>query len=165
VRLLAHPFSNVPPSVNLYAERLICTNGMTTDERLGRIALKGNTVDEVINEMELAAHQILGQLDHYLDRLSETRRIEAPGTPQAFAAQLAKESNVSRKILDRVLETINQLPAPVTVWDVNQAFTAVANEVEQYKTMARLQTLGGELAFDAHRVVQRCHTCEQRLTS
>jgi hypothetical protein len=163
VRFLAHPFSSVAPSVNLYAERLICTNGQTTDERLGRISLKGNTVDDVINEMELAAQHILSQLDGYLEKLSATRTMTVPGSPQAFAAQLAKEANVSRKILDKVLETINQLPEPVTIWDVNQAFTAVANEVDQYKTMVKLQTLGGDLAFDAETAIHRCGQCERLL--
>lgn len=162
-RFLAHPFTSVAPSVNLYAERLECLNGQTTDERLGRISLKGNTVDDVINEMELAAQTILSQLDGYLERLSATRTMTVPGSPQAFAAQLAKEANVSRKILDKVLETINQLPEPVTVWDVNQAFTAVANEVDQYKTMIKLQTLGGDLAFDAESAVHRCGQCERLL--
>lgn len=163
VRILAHPFTNIAPSVNLYAERLVCTNGQTTDERIGRISLKGNTVDEVINEMELAAQRILGQLDLYLERLASTKTMVVPGTPQAFAHQLAKEANISRKVLDRVLQLINQLPEPVHVWDVNQAFTTVANEVEQYKVMTKLQVVGGDLAFDAERAVERCGTCEQRL--
>lgn len=163
VRFLAHPFTSVAPSVNLYAERLICTNGMTTDERMGRISLKGNTVDDVINEMELAAQATLSQLDSYLERLSATRTMTVPGSPQAFVAQLAKEANVSRKILDKVLETVNQLPEPVTVWDVQNAFTAVANEVDQYKTMQKLQILGGDLAFDAESAVHRCGQCERLL--
>lgn len=162
-RFLAHPFTAIAPSVNLYAERLWCSNGQTTDERLGRITLKGNTVDDVINEMELAAQTILSQLDGYLEKLSATRQMTVPGSPQAFVAQLAKEANVSRKILDKVLGIINQLPQPVTVWDCNQAFTTVANEVDQYKTMARLQTLGGDLAFDAERTVHRCTACERLL--
>jgi hypothetical protein len=163
VRFLAHPFSSVAPSVNLYTERLICTNGQTTDERLGRISLKGNTVDDVINEMELAAQHILGQLDTYLEKLSATRTMEVPGSVQAFVQQLAKEANLNRKVVDRVLDIVNQLPQPVSVWDVNQAFTSVANEVDQYKTMMKLQVVGGDLGFDAERTLHRCKTCEQRL--
>jgi hypothetical protein len=163
IRFLAHPFTAIAPSVNLYAERLICTNGQTTDERLGRISLKGNIVDDVINEMELAAQSILSQLDNHLERLAATRNMIVPGTPQAFVAQLAKEANVSRKVLDRVLDIINQLPLPVSIWDCNQAFTTVANEVDQYKTMTRLQVLGGDLAFNAEEAIHRCGTCERLL--
>ena len=87
---------------------------------MGRISLKGHTVDEVINEMEQAAQTILSQLDSYLERLAATRKMVVPGSPQAFVAQLAKEANVSRKVLDRVLEMVNQLPQPVSVWDVTR---------------------------------------------
>lgn len=164
VRILAYPFKNVQPSVNLYAERLECLNGQTTDERLGRIALKGNTVDEVITEMETAAQLVLAQADEYLEKLKSTRTMEVPGSPQAFAAQLAKEAKVSRPILDAVLAIINQLPEPVTVWDINQAFTSVANQVaDHYPTMMRLQTLGGSLAFEAEKMVERCKSCERLL--
>lgn len=163
IRILAHPFRSVSPSVNAYAERLTCANGQTTEERMGRISLKGRTVDEVIQELELAAQTILGQLDGFMDRLNSTRTMPAPGSPQAFAAQLAREANVSRKVLDKVLDIVNQLPEPVSIWDVNQAFTSVANQSENYATMVRLQTLGGSLGFDAETMVKRCGTCEQRL--
>lgn len=163
VRLLAYPFKNVQPSVNLYAERLVCLNGQTTDERLGRITLKGNTVDEVITEMETAAQLVLAQADEYLQKLAQTRTMEVPGSPQAFAAQLAKEAKLSRKVLDAVLDVINQLPEPVTVWDINQAFTSVANKADHYPTLMALQTVGGSLAFDAESAVARCKACERKL--
>jgi hypothetical protein len=162
IRILSHPFQSKAPSVGVYAERLVCTNGQTTEERLGRITLKGRTVDEVIASMEEAAGLVLSQLDDYLVKLAATRTMEVPGSPQAFAAQLAREANLSRKVLDRVLEDINQLPHPVTVWEVNQAFTSVANEA-QYPTMMRLQTLGGHLAFNGEAMIHRCTQCEQRL--
>ena len=64
----------------------------------------------------------------------------------------------------RPVRYANQLPEPVSVWDVNQAFTNVANIVERYQTMMRLQTLGGSLSFDAERMIERCGTCERLLT-
>jgi hypothetical protein len=163
VRILAYPFKSVQPSVNLYAERLTCLNGQTTDERLGRINLKGQTVDDIITEMETAAQLVLSQADDYLTRLSATRTLWVPGSPQAFVAQLAKEMKVSRQILDAVLDIINQIPEPVSVWDVNQAFTSVANQLDHYPTMVKLQTLGGSLAFDAEKMIERCGTCERLL--
>lgn len=162
-RVLAYPFQAKRPSVSAYAERLICLNGQSVPENIGRIELKGRTVDEVCVEMEEAARLVLSQLDDYLTRLSETRDMTVPGSPQAFAAQLASEANLSRQVLDKVLEIINQLPTPVTVWDINQAFTTVANDVERYTTMVRMQNLGGELAFNAQKMIERCHSCERLL--
>lgn len=165
VRFLAYPFSALQPSVGIYTERLVCMNGQTTDERLGKISLKGRTVDEVLLEMEEAAQLVLGNLDDYLERINSTRQVFAPGSPQAFAAQLAREAGVKREVLDKVLDIINQLgeSQPVSVWDVQNAFTSVANEVSSYKLMTKLQTLGGALSFDTEKMVERCGTCERRL--
>lgn len=163
LRILSHPYASKPPSVGTYLERLFCTNGMSTSEKVGQVTIKGRTVDEVIAAMEEAAESVLSQLDNHLERYAETRTMPVPGSPQAFAAQLAREAGVNRQVLDNVLDIINQLPDPVTVWDVNQAFTNVANIVERYQTMMRLQTLGGALSFDAPRMVERCGTCERLL--
>ena len=162
-RFLAHPYKAVDPSVTVYAHRLTCMNGQTTPERHGRISIKGSTVDEVLVSMEEAANEILGQLDVYLEKLATTRTMPVPGSPQAFAAQLAREQNLSRQVLDKVLDIINQLPEPVTIWDVNQAFTSVANQTESYAAMMRMQNIGGSLAFDAETQIQRCTSCERRL--
>lgn len=163
IRLLSYPFQSKKPSLGAYLERLVCTNGMCTEEKFGAISLQGRTVDEIIVSMEAAAEAVLGSLDKRLEDYAATRQMIVPGTPQAFAQQLAREANLGRKVLDKVLDIINQLPEPVTVWDVNQAFTSVANTVETYGTMVSLQTLGGSLAMDAEEMVKRCKTCEQRV--
>ena len=163
MRILAYPFQAKRPSIGAYAERLICLNGQCTAEKIGQIDLKGRTVDEVCAEMEIAAELVLGQLDDYLQRLAATRDMSVPGSPQAFAAQLAQEANLSRQVLDKVLEIVNQLPEPVTVWDIQNAFTSVSNQVERYSTMVRLQTLGGALSFDGEKMIERCNACERLL--
>lgn len=162
LRVLAYPFQTKKPSVAAYLERLVCTNGQCQDERVGAITLKGRTVDEVIAEMEDAANLVLGSLDAHLASYAKTREMPAPGSPQAFAAQLAREANVSRKVLDKVLDIINQLPQPVSVWDVQNAFTEVANQVG-YATRLRLQTLGGSLSMDTEHMIARCGACERLL--
>ena len=163
LRILGYPYQSKSPSVSTYIERLVCRNGMCTEETLGKISLKGRTVSEVIAEMEIAANLVLEQLDDQLTSYAETRSMMVPGSPQAFAAQLAREANVNRKVLDAVLDVINQLPEPVSVWSVNQAFTSVANQVETYATMTKLQSLGGSLAFEAEKMVTRCGSCERLL--
>lgn len=162
-RLLAYPFQAKRPSVSAYAERLICMNGQTIPENLGRIEIKGRTVDEVIASMEESANLVLGQLDEYLQRLGATRDMTVPGSPQAFVARLAEEANLNRNALTAVLDIVNQLPEPVSVWDVNQAFTTVANQSTRYTTMVRMQNVGGSLAFNAPAMIHRCGTCERIL--
>ena len=162
LRLLTYPTQAKAPSVSAYLERLICTNGMTTDYKLDEISLKGRNVEEVIEEMESAARQLLDGMPDKLERYAHTAQMRVPGDPAAFAAQLAREANLPRAVLDQVLDTINQIPDP-SVYDMNQAFTAVANTGVGYATMTRLQGLGGHLAFHAHNAVSRCTTCERLL--
>ena len=162
-RLLAYPFQAKRPSVSVYAERLVCTNGRPSPEQLGQIEIKGRTVDEVCTSMEEAAHLVLGQLDEYLDRLGETRREAVPGSPQAFAARLAQEANLSRTVLDAVLDILNQLPEPVSVWDVNKAFTTRGQPAAQLRHHDAHADVGGALAFNAPQMVHRCGTCERIL--
>jgi hypothetical protein len=60
---------------------------------------------------------------------------------------------------------VNQLPDNATVYDVNQAFTSVANLDVTHAARVKLQTLGGHLAFEPDKMIARCRTCEQRLRS
>lgn len=163
LRFLSFPFQSKPPTVTLYAERLVCTNGMCSPANLGQIALKGKTVDEVIAEMEVAAQLLLDRAPQKLAELEHTRHTPVPGSPQAFVAQIAKEANVSTRVLHEVLDQVNQLPDPVTVWDIQNIFTDVANQVTSYSTLVKLQSIGGALAFDAPRQIERCTTCERKL--
>lgn len=163
LRFLAYPNQNKPPSVGAYMERLVCTNGMTTQERAGQISLQGRTVEEVIEEMEHAARRMMGTLDDRLARYAATAQQRIPGNRQAFAHQLAREASLTRSVLDVVMELVNQLPEDATLYDMTQVFTSVANTDVSYATRMRLQTLGGYMAFEPERIVARCSTCQHPL--
>ena len=164
VRFLAHPDRVKAPSVSRFLHRLVCTNGMTTSESEGRIVIKGLTVPEVIASMEEAAELLLSDMDVALDRYQKTADIPVPGHPLSFAEQLGHEFSVPQRVLHTVLDRVRQLPEEgTTVYDVNQAFTSVANEVRSYDTRSRLQTIGGSLAIDAARMIERCTQCERLL--
>ena len=164
VRTIIYPHQNKEPAVLDYLERLVCTNGMTRTERSGLIHIKGQNVEEIILEMEAAAHAVLGGLDEKLRLYEATSRMRVPGTPLAFAYQLGRELNFPNTVMHRVVALVNQLPQDASVYDVNQAFTAVANYDLPYATRMRLQSLGGSLAFNAEQITARCDTCEQLLT-
>jgi hypothetical protein len=163
VRMLFHPHANKQPSAVPYLERYVCTNGMCSDEKLGRIAIKGNTLPEILNELEAAARVAMAGIDDRLDTYASTARIPAPGSPLAFALQLARELKLPASVMDEVTVLINQLPNPASVYDVNQVFTAVANLDVPQSARVKLQTLGGSLAFEPRRMIARCNTCEQLL--
>jgi hypothetical protein len=161
IRILMHPYAAKPPSAMSYFERYVCTNGMCTEEKLGRVTLQGNTAFEIIAELEAKAQQLLGGLDEGLEAYAATARKPVPGTLQAFAHQLAREYGLSRALLDEVMIIINQLGENATVYDVNQAFTTVAHRVESTATKHKLQNLGGALALESDKMIRRCTSCER----
>lgn len=164
IRFLATPNKVAAPSVNRFFRRAVCSNGMTTAINDGLIPIKGMSVPEVIESMEEAARQLLGDMPERLEDYAHTASMVVPGHPVSFAEQLGHELKVPEKILHNVLEQVRQLPEEgTTVYDVNQAFTSVANRVRTYAERIRLQTIGGALALDAHRMIERCEKCERPL--
>jgi hypothetical protein len=164
VRFLAVPNKVAAPSVARFFRRVFCSNGMTVPETQGRISIAGLTVGEVIASMEEAAQRLLSTMDESLDRYKETANMPVPGHPVSFAEQLGTEMSIPARVLHNVLDNVRQLPETgTTVYDINQSFTVVANDVRNYDTRVRLQALGGSLALDAARMIERCGTCERLL--
>jgi hypothetical protein len=163
VRILAFPNAPVAPSVTAYLHRLVCRNGMTEAQQEGTIRLKGKTVPEVLVEMEQAARQVLGGLDEKLTSYARMAQRAIPGNASSFVYQIAREHNIGPRVLNRLMERANLLPANATLYDVQQIFTEVANSGVKYRTMVALQSLGGELAFHTDRVLHRCGQCERLL--
>lgn len=164
VRILAFPHQVKNPIVESYLCRLVCTNGMTSAIPSGRIELKGNTVDEVLAEMERAAETALSIADERLAQYLATASTQFPGNPQQFAVALATEAGLGAGVIKRVIDILNQIPEETaTVYDVVQAFTAVANHDVNHSTMIKLQRLGGHLSTHTADAINRCGTCEQHL--
>lgn len=164
VRVLSNPTEVKAPSVTTYLHRLWCTNGCTSPEDEGTIKLKGNTVDEVLQEMSDAMSRIRGELDEKLQSYADMATRRAPGSPTRFARQIGNEYNIPARVLNRVLDRIELLPEDeTTIYDIQQVFTQQANGTVPYRTMMRLQTLAGDLAMQTDHVVHRCGTCERLL--
>lgn len=165
VRMLVYPNQVKAPVVSTYLHRVHTGAGMTTDLKAGQVSLKGRTVSEVIDEMECAAEKVLSTVQGQLHQYALTATTAVPGTPLAFAMALAREAKLTVRVRDAVMDLINQLPEDAPVYDVNAAFTTVATRGVKYSTQLKLQELGGRLALDTKRVLDRCKTCEQLLVS
>lgn len=163
VRIMSNPTEVEAPVVQTYLHRLVCTNGLVSPESEGTITLKGHTIDDVFREMEIACRRVLGDLDNKLADYAALARTFPPGSPARFAYQLIRENNLTRRIADRVMERVNILPDDATMYDVLQIFTEIANGSVNYKTMLKLQGIGGEMAFHTEAVTHRCNSCERLL--
>lgn len=163
VRVLSSPTEVKAPIVQTYLHRLWCTNGCTSPVDEGTIKLKGNTVDEVLAEMNEAMIRIRGELDDKLASYAEMAARRPPGSPVRFARQLGNEYGIPARVMTRVLDRVEILPEDATLYDIQQVFTQTANGSLPYRTMVRLQSLAGDMAMDTEHVVHRCGTCERLL--
>lgn len=163
VRVLSNPTEVKAPVVTTYLHRLWCTNGCTSPVDQGTIKLKGNTVEEVLTEMNEAMRRIRGDLDDRLNEYAELINRRAPGNPSKFARQLGTEYGIPARVMTRVLDRVEILPEDASLYDIQQIFTQTANGSVPYRTMMRLQGLAGDMAFATDHVVHRCGTCERLL--
>lgn len=163
VRVLSSPTEVRAPIVTTYLHRLWCTNGCTSPEAEGTIRLKGNTVEEVLQEMSDAMSSIRGDLDSKLADYAAMAQRRPPGSPVRFARQVGNEYGIPARVLNRILDRVELLPEDSSLYDIQQVFTETANGSVPYRTMMRLQSLAGDMAMDTEHVVHRCGTCERLL--
>lgn len=163
VRILSSPTEVRAPVVTTYLHRLWCTNGCTSPEAEGTISLKGNTVDEVLQEMSDAMTTIRGTLDEKLAAYADMALRTPPGSPVRFARQLGNEYNIPARVLNRILDRVELLPEDASIYDIQQVFTQTANGALPYRTTMRLQSLAGDMAMQTDHIVHRCQTCERLL--
>lgn len=164
IRFRANPTEVEEPVVQTYLHRLWCSNGSTSPIKEGTIKLKGNTVDEVLVEIEEAMQRVVGDLDNKLESYAALATKYAPGSKEAFARQLAEEYKIPARVLLKIIPRIEILPDGASLYDILNVFTSFANEEGvKYETVLKLQELGGALAFDTDAVTHRCGTCERLL--
>lgn len=164
VRVLSSPTEVKPPVVVPYLHRLWCTNGCSAPVDSGVIRLRGNTVEEVLEEMNQVMRRVRGEIDENLEHYANMAAQRVPGSPSRFARQIGNEYGIPARVMTRVLDRVELLPEDTaTLYDVQQVFTQAANGTVPYRTMMRLQTLAGDMAMDTETVVHRCQTCERLL--
>lgn len=164
IRFVANPTEAEAPQVLTYLHRLWCSNGSTSPIAEGTLKLKGQTVDEIIAEMEGAMTRAVGDLDNKLASYAALATKYPPGSKENFSRQLGLEYKIPARVLNKILDRIQILPEGASLYDIAQVFTAMANEEGlKFETALKLQELGGSLAFDTEAVTHRCGQCERLL--
>jgi len=151
------------PRLQTYLHRLVCSNGMAIDEVHGSVSLRGNSVEDVLSEIEEKAQMLMGGLEARLSTYAATTDLSIPGNAESFIRQVGKERGLSSKTIMAVLQLAPLLPENPTMYDVMNLFTFVANEATTVKTRNALQELGGLLASSAEDHTHRCDKCEHLL--
>lgn len=165
VRILATPHTSTPPVVQQYLHRLVCTNGMTEPRAEGTIKLRGRTLPEVLAELEAAAEKVLASLDDKLTAYATMATKRIPGNPATFAFRVAQESGIGPAATERIMTRAGALPTTgeVSLYDIANIFTEVAQSGITYKTQTRLQEVAGAMTVDQDAQLARCESCEKPL--
>lgn len=169
VRIISHPSKAKAPTIERYFNRLICTNGVTMPVPDRRVTLRGNTVQEVLAEIESIAEQLMADMPRALQSYADLAQMEVPGNPLAYIRQIGKEMGIPERIIGKALDyagaaNFGRAEVPVTSYDVLQIFTSLANnDSVRYETGRKLQHLGGVLVHRGEEMNHRCAACERPL--
>jgi hypothetical protein len=155
---------NLVPWVQPYMYRLACTNGMEVMMSGLKVEGRGNSVDDVLTELEamaeLAFSRVEADIAHFYDM-----RNEKVAQPERTLLRTAGEAKVSDRIRMQLMETLPTIipeSGQVTMFDIVNLVTNVANapHLNNFGSRRVLQRLGGSMVT-TH--VERCGTCASRL--
>lgn len=163
IRFFVYPNQEKAPSVETYFNRFVCTNGMSSPSKEHEVRLRGNTVEEVLESLEINANALLAELPEKLEEYKRTAEIHAPDKIGEFAYQLTAEHGLPHMVVDRVMNNLAALPEEPSVYDVIQGITSIANEDVSFKNKIKIQRLGGQLAMRTEQTMHRCGQCERPL--
>ena len=154
-------FHGTNPRVSAYMERLVCTNGMVATSDFDTIAVKGYSLEEIVNNMEVAARILLKTtVPEYLENWKKMTTIRSTN-PEQLIHRLVKENDISPKLESRIIEAAASL--------ANDAYYDVVNLVTSFqhidgvdeKQFNKLQVLGGNAVRDLGG--HRCTNCQHNL--
>lgn len=156
---------NHAPEISELMYRLICTNGMEVEEEDLHIDARGQSVEEVLVEIELAAQRVMGRIEERIERFYELRN-EIVSTPEQAIYRIGEENGISDRVVNavaRLIPSVADDDGNVTMFDLVNLVTNQANEpTVARRTGARriLERAGGTVV---HEHAERCTHCRSRL--
>jgi hypothetical protein len=156
---------NLAPWVQPYFYRLICTNGMEMPDNEMKVSAQGQSVDEVIMEIELAAQRAMGAAEDRIRHFYEMRE-QRVATPEQALLRIGEERALPDRTVQDLLRrvpTITDADGNTTMFDLVNLVTNQANEpsIRSRSNSSRaLEVAGGGVVSDH---VERCNHCQSRL--
>lgn len=151
------------PSVQPFSYRLWCTNGCSTRNDAFKIEGRGQTVDEVLAELEGMARLAFAQAEKDIEHFYDLRNQKVDNVERAIMA-LARERNIPARSTTAILELVpgSDMPDEPTMFDVVNLVTNFANSPAVRNDGGRLllENAGGSVISDH---AARCGHCHSRL--
>lgn len=165
IRIGQNRKANSAPFVQPYLYRLVCTNGMETRDDLLKVDARGQTVDELLESLEMRARQAFGRVESEIASFYELRR-ERVEDPTQTVIRMAGEAGLPDRtvlaIAERLPESIEDASNP-TVFDLVNAITNTANDpsIRNRPAIRRTMEQAGGQQVTSH--IARCGHCRSRL--
>jgi hypothetical protein len=157
--------SGLAPWVQPYIYRLVCTNGMEVPDVTVKIESRGQSAEDLLGSLELHANAAYDQVDQRIREFYDLRN-EKVYRPEAELVRIGREQGLGDPTINDIISTFAQYQdedGSATAFDVVNAITNQANDPtlgHRFNHIRKLQTVGGQLAFDHE---ARCPACKSKL--
>ena len=154
------------PWVQPFVYRLVCTNGMEIPDATLAVSTDGNTLEEVIADLELKAEAAFGRVEADIAAFYELRSHPVEH-PERVLVRMGQEQGIGDRRLRTILESLPEymVDGRVSQFDLVNIITNEANREsldQSFNARRTLQRAGGNIAFE-HR--SRCGVCQSALLS
>jgi len=152
---------NHAPSVESYLYRLVCTNGMRRRDPGLRVDGRGQTVDEVLAEINAMARQAFSRVESDIRHFYDLREVKV-ANPERELIAIARDHGIPDRSLNRLtkLASSEALPDEPTRFDLVNLITNLANDPAIRNDGGRLilETVGGSVIEDHSARCGHCHS-------
>lgn len=161
--------NNHAPRVNTFLYRLVCTNGLMVPETGLTLDARGNTVEALLAELEMAAERAFSEVEQQIEHFYGMRQQRIEGDVTQTVIRVAQErglpTRTAMNLANRVPDQLDPeiLGHEVSMFDVVNLITNQANHPDlRTRTGPRraLEMAGGQLVREVH---DRCGRCHQTL--
>lgn len=169
LRLYQNRKLNHAPQVNTFLYRLICTNGMVVPETGLTIDARGQSVEQVLAELEMAAQRAFSQVEEQIEHFYSMREQRIEGDVTQAVIRVAQERGLPDRTAMALSRRVPELMDPEflghapSMFDITNLITNQANHPDLRRRPGPrrvLEQAGGALV---RQVQDRCNTCHQSL--
>jgi hypothetical protein len=145
--------------------RLACTNGMTIERAGLKVDARGQTVDEVLAELEAMAQIAMGKVEEDIRHFYDMKKV-AVDNPERALRTMARENKIPDRSTNALMDMVvtEEMPDEPTMFDLVNLVTNFANNPSMKNDGGRLilEAAGGA-AITEHGKANRCGHCKQKV--
>lgn len=154
---------NLAPWVRELTYRLICTNGMEIEDKTLTLDARGQSVEEVLAELEHMAERAFSRVERTIASFYELRE-QPVVNPEREILRLSEEAGFPDRTTVALAERVPALGETVTMFDLVNLITNQANDPSlrnKHGARRKLECAGGKIVSEH---VERCSHCRARLS-